>query len=118
MDKIESIAARVRRLRLTQHFGRVTAIRAGLVEVGGLSHSASVGDRVGFLGGALAGEIVGLTPEQALVLTEGPTDGLSIGALVELLFRPTLAPCPGWIGRIIDPLGQPLDGRALPQGHE
>ena len=118
MDKIESIAARIRRLRIGQHFGRVTAIRAGLVEVGGLSHSASVGDRVGFLGGALAGEIVGLTPDQAMILPEGPTDGLSIGAVVELLFRPTISPCDAWIGRIVDPLGRPLDGRALPPGPE
>ena len=108
----------MRRLRIGQHFGRVSAIRAGLVEVEGLSHSASVGDRVGFPGGVLTGEIVGLTPDHAMVLPEGPTDGLSIGAVVELLFRPTLAPCDDWIGRIVDPLGRPLDGRPLPPGPE
>lgn len=117
MDRIESIATRIRGMRIGQHFGRVTAIRAGVVEVGGLTHSASVGDRVGFLHGALTGEVVGLTPESAHVLPEGPTDGLSIGAVAELLFRPTLSPCDGWIGRIIDPLGRPLDGRPLPAGH-
>lgn len=116
MDRIESIAARIRSMRVGQHFGRVLAIRAGVVEVGGLLHSASVGDRVGFLHGALAGEIVGLAPDSAQVLTEGPTDGLSIGSVVELLFRPTLAPCDSWIGRIIDPLGKPLDGRPLAAG--
>ena len=118
MDRIESIAARIRRLRIGRHFGRVDAIRAGLVEVTGLTHSASVGDRVSFLHGALAGEVVGLTPDHALVLPEGPTDGLSIGAVVELLFRPTIAPCDAWIGRIVDPLGRPLDGRPLPAGPE
>lgn len=117
MDRIESIAARIRSLRIGRHFGRVLAIRAGVVEVGGLVHAASVGDRVGFLQGALAGEIIGLTADSAQVLTEGPADGLSIGSAVELLFRPTLAPCDGWIGRIIDPLGKPLDGRPLPSGH-
>ena len=64
-----------------------SAIRAGVVEVDGLSHSASVGDRVGFLHGALFGEIIGLTQDHALVLPEGAADGLSIGAVVELLFR-------------------------------
>ena len=73
-------------MRIGQHFGRVAAIRAGIVEVGGLNHSASVGDRVGFLNGTLFGEVVGLSPDHALVLPEGPTDGLSIGAGVELLF--------------------------------
>lgn len=116
MDRIESIAARIRSMRVGQHFGRVLAIRAGVVEVGGLLHSASVGDRVGFLHGTLAGEIVGLTPDSAQVLPEGATDGLSIGSVVELLFRPTLAPSDDWIGRIIDPLGKPLDGRPLGTG--
>ena len=115
---MESVAARIRRMRIGQHFGRVAAIRAGIVEVGGLNHSASVGDRVGFLHGTLFGEVVGLSPDHALVLPEGPTDGLSIGAGVELLFRPTLAPCDDWIGRIVDPLGRPLDGRPLPTGLE
>ena len=86
LDRIESAAARIRGLRLGRHFGRVSAIRAGVVEVDGLSHSASVGDRVGFLNGTLFGEVVGLSPDHALVLPEGPTDGLSIGAGVELLF--------------------------------
>lgn len=117
LDRIESAAARIRGLRLGRHFGRVSAIRAGVVEVDGLSHSASVGDRVGFLHGALFGEIIGLTQDHALVLPEGAADGLSIGAVVELLFRPVLAPCDGWIGRIVDPLGRPLDGRPLPSGH-
>ncbi|WP_134725491.1 FliI/YscN family ATPase [Paracoccus luteus] len=111
-----SIAARIRRLRLARHFGRVTAIRAGVVEVAGLNHSASVGDRVVFLDGALAGEVVGLTPDAAQILPEGATDGLSIGALAELLFAPTIAPDDSWVGRIVDPFGRPLDGRALAPG--
>lgn len=118
MDRIESTAERIRKLRIGRYFGRVAAIRAGVVEVGGLNHFASVGDRVGFLSGTLNGEVVGLDPEHALILPEGPTDGLSIGARVELLFRPAIAPCDGWIGRIVDPLGRPLDGRPLRSGHE
>ena len=37
LDRIESAAARIRGLRLGRHFGRVSAIRAGVVEVDGLS---------------------------------------------------------------------------------
>ncbi|MFN4102437.1 MAG: flagellum-specific ATP synthase FliI, partial [Pararhodobacter sp.] len=79
---------------------------------------ASVGDRVTITlqHGAVGGEIVGLAPRHAEVLPEGMTEGLSVGAEVELLFAPRIAPCDGWIGRIVDPLGQPLDGRPLPQG--
>jgi len=118
MDRIESIAARIRGLRHSRHFGRVAAIRAGVVEAAGLNHVASVGDRVALLDGTLSGEVIALDPQAALVLPEGATDGLSIGAPVELLFRPVIAPCDAWIGRIVDPLGRPLDGRPLRAGHE
>ncbi|WP_112873282.1 FliI/YscN family ATPase [Paracoccus endophyticus] len=113
---MDSLAARIRRLRVARHFGRVRAIRAGVVEVAGLNHSASLGDRVVFLAGALAGEVVGLTPDAAHVLPEGATEGLSIGAQAELLFAPTIAPADSWVGRIVDPFGQPLDGRPLTPG--
>lgn len=118
MDKLDSIAQRMRQLRVARYFGRVHSMRAGLIRVEGLNLHASVGDRVliSLQTGEVAGEIVGLGPRHADVLPEGNAEGLSIGAEVELLFAPTIAPCDAWIGRIIDPLGQPLDDRPLPMG--
>ncbi|RJL16654.1 FliI/YscN family ATPase [Paracoccus siganidrum] len=118
MDKLESVAHRIRRLRPAIRYGCVRSIRAGLIRIGGLNSHASVGDRVliSLQSGAVGGEIVGLGPEDAEVLPEGDTEGLSVGADAQLLFAPTIAPCDSWIGRIIDPLGQPLDGRPLPHG--
>lgn len=120
MDKLESVAHRLAQMRLTRHFGRVQTIRAGLIGVEGLTGRASVGDRVQIAlpTGPLGGEIVGLSQRSAQVLPEGTIEGLSVGAEVELVFAPRIAPCDAWIGRIIDPLGQPLDGRPLPQGLE
>ncbi|QBX33541.1 FliI/YscN family ATPase [Paracoccus liaowanqingii] len=118
MDKLDSIARRLSQLRLVTYHGRVQSIRAGLISVEGLNDRASVGDRVriALAGGDLGGEIVGLTPRSAQVLPEGTIEGLSVGAAVELLFAPRIAPSDDWIGRIIDPLGQPLDGRPLRPG--
>ncbi|MFC0199902.1 FliI/YscN family ATPase [Paracoccus rhizosphaerae] len=118
MDKLESVAQRIAQLRLVRHFGRVQTIRAGLIGVEGLTAHASVGDRVQIAlpEGQLGGEIVGLSQRNAQVLPEGTIEGLSVGAEVELVFAPRISPCDAWVGRIIDPLGQPLDGRPLPQG--
>ena len=118
MDKLESVAQRIAQLRLVRHFGRVQTIRAGLIGVEGLTAHASVGDRVQIAlpAGQLGGEIVGLSQRNAQVLPEGTIEGLSVGAEVELVFAPRISPCDAWVGRIIDPLGQPLDGRPLPQG--
>lgn len=118
MDKLESIAHRLSQLRLARHYGRVQAIRGGLIAVEGLNGRASVGDRVRIAlpQSDLGGEIVGLSPRTAQILPEGTIEGLSVGAEVQLAFAPRIAPCDAWVGRIIDPLGQPLDGRPLPQG--
>ncbi|MFV0292514.1 MAG: FliI/YscN family ATPase [Paracoccus sp. (in: a-proteobacteria)] len=119
MDKLESISARIQRLRPAQYFGSVTEIRAGLVRVAGLSTHASIGDRV--ILSAITGqtgEIVALGEKTADVLPESPAEGLSIGTEVELIFAPYLAPSTAWIGRIIDPLGRPIDGRPLAQGSQ
>ncbi|MGP9806132.1 FliI/YscN family ATPase [Paracoccus sp. NSM] len=118
MDRIESITRQIARMRLARYFGHVQSIRAGLIRVAGLNDRASVGDRVliALDPAPVGGEIVGLGPRHAEILPEGAIDGLSVGAEVELLFAPRIAPADDWIGRIVDPLGQPLDGRPLSQG--
>lgn len=119
MDKLESVAARIARLRPARYFGTVVEIRAGRVRVAGLNAHASIGDRVQFATATgMAGEIVALGRDLADVLTESPPEGLSIGAQVELVFAPRLAPSDAWIGRIIDPFGRPIDGRPLQPGPE
>lgn len=118
LDKLDSAARQIRQMRMATYHGQVQAIRAGLVNVSGLNSHASVGDRVALSmpTGFINGEVVGLSQRHASVLPEGHVEGLSIGASAELMFAPELSPCDAWIGRIIDPLGQPLDGRSLPQG--
>ncbi len=121
MDKMQSIAARMRQVRMARHFGRVCAIKAGTIWAEGLNSHASLGDRVLFSMGSendLTGEVVALHAKEAIILPEGPMDGLSIGTQVELIFAPSLAPSTSWIGRIIDPFGRPLDGRPLLAGGE
>ena len=41
---------------------------------------------------------------------------MALGDRVSLLGASTIAPTPDWIGRVIDPYGQPLDGRPLLRG--
>jgi flagellum-specific ATP synthase len=52
------------------------------------------------------------------VLADEPVAGLAIGDAVDLAGRADLAPGQGWIGRIVDPFGAPLDGRPLMPGPE
>jgi flagellum-specific ATP synthase len=107
--------------------GRVAGVAGLAVEVGGLSHHLSVGDRIALRsrgGEDVPAEIVGFRGGLAQAMTYGPPEGLGPGsaALAALPARgaargAALSVSDAWIGRIIDPLGRPLDGRGkLPHG--
>jgi flagellum-specific ATP synthase len=101
----------------TRPVGRVVETRRGLAQVAGLT-SATIGDRVRIHSrdGAAGGEILRLAQGLCSVLPDASGDGMAIGDRVELLGRADIAPDDSWIGRIIDPSGQPLDGRPLLRG--
>lgn len=119
MDLLDDLRTTIAPLSPIARIGRITAAGGGTVSVMGLSCCAGLGDRVGIrsgVGRGHNGEIIGLGPAEVLVLPEGAAEGVSIGDEVVLLGQAGLAPDDGWIGRIVDPLGQPLDGRPLPRG--
>jgi flagellum-specific ATP synthase len=119
--------------------GQVSGVSALVVDVCGLSRHLAVGDRVWLGtrdGGAVAAEIIGVRGGVLQAAPFGSTAGLGAGAPVWSAVTPragtgtgtgtgtggvarqaSLAPCAAWLGRVIDPLGAPLDGRgALPSG--
>lgn len=99
-------------------FGRIVRATGGLVHVVGLSRVARLGDRValGFSTEAKSGEIVRLDGDGIDCLVEDSADGILVGDPVVLCPPRTFAPDAGWIGRIVDPDGAPLDGRPLLPG--
>ena len=102
-----------------RHIGRITSIARGTLELEGLSELAAAGDLVELRprrGGPILGEVISLSPRSVTVLPEGTDDGLAIGDRAVLLGPGDIAPDDNWIGRVIDPLGQPLDGHHLLRG--
>ena len=114
-DVFDGLRADLVQVRLQTALGRVIEIAGNSLRVAGLGKVASQGDRV-LIGGHLSGEIVSLGAKTAQILTEGNSDGLSIGCEVRLTGKAEIAPHESWIGRVIDPDGQPLDGRPLVRG--
>lgn len=112
-----SLLAEIGAIAPARPAGRVIESTPGAFLVAGLP-GAALGDRVtGETGrGPLAGEVVALSTRGALVLPEGDAAGLSIGCPVELTGPVAIAPGRHWLGRVVDPLGRPLDGRPLPHG--
>lgn len=112
LDAFTQLRAQVRGIKTTQTVGNVTALGRDCVTVCGLDHVASLGDRVR-LGDNLTGEILGIEAGRARVMPEGSAEGLRLGCDVTYLGPPELRPHEGWLGRVVDPDGQPMDGRAL-----
>ena len=98
--------------------GRVTRATGGLVHATGLSRVARLGDRVslGYSADAPRGEVVRIDGQTVDFLLEGTAEGVTVGDPVIHQPRLTFAPDRGWIGRVVDPHGQPLDGRPLLRG--
>jgi flagellum-specific ATP synthase len=66
----------------------------------------------------VAAEIVGFHDQRAQTMAFGSLEGLGPGAVARTPVRgmtigsqATLAPAADWLGRVIDPLGRPLDGK-------
>ncbi len=103
--------------------GRVAAVRGMAVEVAGLGGLAGIGARVMLHPGHAApipAELVGFAPGSAIAMPFAATTGLAPGDAVRTGLRPRpamLYPCEAWLGRVLDPLGNPIDQRGhLPRG--
>jgi flagellum-specific ATP synthase len=103
--------------------GQVAAVVGLGVALRGLSAHLAVGDRLLLAprgGVPVPAEVVGFRDGLAHALALGPLDGLGPGRPASATAPPrpaTLAVDDAWLGRVIDPLGHPLDGGGpLPPG--
>lgn len=107
--------------------GSVDALSGLLVNVGGLGRHPSIGDRLELVSRGrtpLLAEIIGFDNGMAQAMAFGTLDGLGPGSAARVLADPARPACgamldvgDGWLGRIVNPLGDPLDGRGkLPGG--
>ena len=113
----DGLRAEIAEMEPVRPVGRITETGRGTYTVAGLP-MAALGDRVEVEtgAGALGGEIVRLSAAGATVLPEDDPQGLTMGARVVLLGPAAISPDASWLGRIVDPMGRPLDGRPLMRG--
>lgn len=105
--------------RLARSFSqRPTVVRRGRVlqVVGTVIEAELPGVAVGELAavGPTLAEVVGFKESRALLMPLGRLEGVSHGMTVEVRSNVLSMPVgPGLLGRVIDPLGEPMDGRPL-----
>lgn len=115
---LDDLITQIRDMEPVSRSGHVTRVSSGYADVTGLSVAARLGDAVRIQSGAVTtgGEVISLDQKTVTVMTFDPEAELAVGDPVVLTGRATLKPAESWIGRLIDPLGQPLDGRPLQVG--
>lgn len=122
MDRLADIAAaKIELLETTQTYGRVTKILGLLVEIAGFDSTLSIGSIVHLRPKPdkdIPCEVIGFRDNHALLMPFGTLDGIGLGckAFIQQT-QPTILPDERWLGRVINALGQPIDGKGpLPLG--
>jgi flagellum-specific ATP synthase len=118
---MKALAEQISELDDVEIYGRVVGVRGLMVEVAGPIHAMSVGARVIIETGPsrfIPCEVVGFTGSNALLMPYAALEGVRRGcrALVTSV-QAAVRPCAGWLGRVINAMGEPLDGLGpLPLG--
>ncbi len=113
---IDAIRTQVRHLPTVQRLGRVTAVTGLIIESDG--PNVGLGElcllrspRAEF---SVQAEVVGFREHRVLLMPLGETTGLHVGCEVAAFERPALPqPGPEMLGRVLDALGRPFDGKGL-----
>ena len=119
---MEPLFAELEALMSSEIYGRVVSVQGLLVEVAGPVHEMSVGAVLavesGESGPPVPAEVVGFRDGRALCMPFAGLEGVRMGCRAVLAARESLAhPCDGWLGRVVNAMGEPIDGRGpLPIG--
>ncbi len=122
MDRLsQQIERAVSEISETKVFGRVTKILGLLVEIAGVSDVLAIGSRVNLKpnnGEEVPCEVIGFRDEQALLMPFGTLDGIGLGCVAVIQpSMPSILPNDQWLGRVINGMAQPIDGKGpLQQG--
>lgn len=120
-NDLVGLGAGIAALNAVHAIGRVAAVAGATLEIEGLSGVARLGDRLRVRrsdGSELWGEALQLTPKHVVMLPDEAPIGVSLGDRASLHDDALIAPSDSWIGRVVDPFGQPMDGRPLLRGPE
>jgi flagellum-specific ATP synthase len=118
-NTVSAMRSKLTRLSPVRPVGRVCGVSGGVVLIDGLADRACIGDRVKVMredAKVLQGEVVQLAGCTLTMLPDGELEGIALGDRATVRGAAMIAPSDAWIGRIVDPDGQPLDGRELTNG--
>lgn len=111
--RLEYALAATRAFQKLRMGGHIKEVTPAHYRICGLAGHLMLGEQVCLEreGGALVGEVVRLDETGATVKSYDKITDAGLGEVAWRLSRLTISPGPAWKGRIINALGQPVDGR-------
>lgn len=116
---MKALAEQILELNAVEVYGRVVAVRGLMVEIAGPIEAMPVGARVNIETEIepIACEVVGFTGRNALLMPFAALDGVRRGCRAVVAGAGAVRPSLGWLGRVVNAMGQPIDGKGpLPPG--
>ncbi len=116
---LTALQSEIANLQPVHRLGRVVSISGGLLQVTGLADVARLGDLLKIARSDLApllGEVLHVEHDRVTMLPEEAPLSVTLGQKVKLCQALEIAPDLSWLGRVIDPMGNPMDARPLLRG--
>jgi len=115
-DIIHNLKKSISELPDKNLYGTVSKIQGLLVEISGVETDLSVGDRCRIIsnqgGQSVMCEVIGFANQKALAMPFMSMDSIGLGCKAEILkSQLTISPDASWLGRVINAIGEPLDGK-------
>ena len=112
---MKALAEQIAELDAAEVYGRVVAVRGLMVEVAGPIHAMPVGARLLIEtapGRAIPCEVVGFSDANALLMPFAALEGVRRGCRAVVTgVAAAVRPCRDWLGRVVDGMGEPIDGK-------
>src|ERR1700712_5362713 len=118
---MKALAEQISDLDGVNIYGRVVGVRGLMVEIAGPVHAMSVGARVVIETGgnrSIPSEVVGFHGSNAVVMPFAGLEGVRRGCRAVIANAASqVRPSPSWLGRVLNAMGDPIDGKGpLTQG--
>src|SRR5467141_2170182 len=118
---MKALAEQVSDIDAVNIYGRVVGVRGLMVEIAGPIHAMSVGARIVIDTGGnrfIPSEVIGFTGNNAVVMPFAGLEGVRRGCRAVIANAASqVRPSPLWLGRVLNAMGDPIDGKGpLPQG--
>ncbi len=112
---MKALISEIEALSAVEYYGRVVGVQGLLVEIAGPMQVMGIGSRVTVHGRGrdpVPCEIVGFRGDRALCLPFADLEGVHMGckAVVEQS-EMRVSPCDAWLGRVVNAMGEPIDGK-------